>query len=126
MPSVNRVTIIGNVNDRPELRAMPSGDAVCNFSLATSEKYTDKKTNEIRESVEWHRIAVFGNAAKYANERMEKGSLVYVDGKLRTRKFTDSTGKTGHSVEIVAELVKIIHSPHSKETNSNDLVEACQ
>jgi single-strand DNA-binding protein len=124
MPSVNRVTIIGNASDCPELRTMPSGDPVCNFSLATSEKYKDKKTNEVKESVEWHRIAVFGSAAKYAAERMDKGSLVYVEGKLRTRKFTDSSGKVGHSIEIVAEQVKIIHTPIKGAIEATELSDA--
>ncbi|NDH81841.1 MAG: single-stranded DNA-binding protein, partial [Burkholderiaceae bacterium] len=88
MASVNKVIIVGNVGRDPETRYMPSGDAVTNISVATSDRYKDKQTGEMKENTEWHRIAFFGKLAEIAGQYLKKGSQVYVEGRLRTRKWT--------------------------------------
>ena len=92
MASVNKVIIVGNVGRDPETRYMPSGDAVTNISVATSDRYKDKQTGEMKETTEWHRVAFFGKLAEIAGQYLKKGSQVYVEGRLRTRKWTDASG----------------------------------
>lgn len=109
MISVNRVTIVGNIGGGDfHLRTMGSGDAVFNFILATSDKYYDKTSGEKKESVEWHRIAVYGKLAKIAAELSTKGATVYLEGRLRTRRWTDAEGQDKFSTEVVAEILKFI------------------
>ena len=108
MASVNKVILIGNVGRDPETRYMPSGDAVTNLSLATTEKYKDKTTGESKEATEWHRVAFFGRLAEIAGEYLKKGSMCYVEGSLRTRKFTDANGIEKYSTEIVANTMKML------------------
>ena len=86
MASVNKVIIVGNVGRDPETRYLPSGDAVTNISVATSDRYKDKQTGEMKETTEWHRVAFFGKLAEIAGQYLKKGSQVYVEGSLRTRK----------------------------------------
>ena len=93
MASVNKVIIVGNVGRDPETRYMPSGDAVTNISVATSDRYKDKQTGEMKETTEWHRVAFFGKLAEIAGQYLKKGSQVYVEGRLRTRKWTDASGQ---------------------------------
>ena len=88
MASVNKVIIVGNVGRDPETRYMPSGDAVTNISVATSDRYKDKQTGEMKETTEWHRVAFFGKLAEIAGQYLKKGSQVYVEGRLRTRKLS--------------------------------------
>ena len=107
MASVNKVILIGNVGRDPETRYMPSGDAVTNLSLATTDKYKDKHSGEQKEATEWHRIAFFGKLAEIAGQYLKKGSQCYIEGKLRTRKFTDANGIEKYSTEIVAESMKM-------------------
>ena len=101
MASVNKVIIVGNVGRDPETRYMPSGDAVTNISVATSDRYKDKQTGEMKENTEWHRIAFFGKLAEIAGQYLKKGSQVYVEGRLRTRKWTDQSGQEKYSTEII-------------------------
>lgn len=108
MASVNKVIIIGHVGRDPETRYMPSGDAVTNLSLATTDKYKDKQSGEQKEATEWHRIAFFGKLAEIAGQYLKKGSQCYIEGKLRTRKFTDANGIEKYSTEIVAESMKML------------------
>jgi single-strand DNA-binding protein len=108
MASVNKVIIVGNVGRDPETRYMPSGDAVTNISVATSDRYKDKQTGEMKETTEWHRVAFFGKLAEIAGQYLKKGSQVYVEGRLRTRKWTDAGGQEKYSTEIVAETMQML------------------
>lgn len=106
--SLNQAQIIGYLGKDPEIRYLPSGEAVANFSIATSEKWKDKNTGEQREETEWHRISVFGRLAEIVGEYLKKGSLVFVQGKLKTRKYTDGQGIERYSTEIRAETMKML------------------
>ena len=108
MASVNKVIIVGNVGRDPETRYMPSGDAVTNISVATSDRYKDKQTGEMKETTEWHRVAFFGKLAAIAGQYLKKGSQVYVEGRLRTRKWTDASGQEKYSTEIVSETMQML------------------
>lgn len=108
MASVNKVIIVGNVGRDPETRYMPSGDAVTNISVATSDRYKDKQSGEMKETTEWHRVAFFGKLAEIAGQYLKKGSQVYVEGRLRTRKWADASGQEKYSTEIVAETMQML------------------
>ena len=111
MASVNKVILIGNLGRDPETRYLPSGDAVCNISIATTEKWKDKASGEMKEATEWHRVAFFGRLAEIAGEYLKKGSQVYVEGSLRTRKYQDKeTGKDRYSTEIRGDEMKMLGS----------------
>ena len=108
MASVNKVILIGNLGRDPETRYLPSGDAVTNISVATSEKWKDK-SGEQQEHTEWHRIAFFGKLAEIAGEYLKKGSPVYVEGRIRTRKWQDKeSGQDRYSTEIVADRMQLL------------------
>ena len=108
MSSVNKVIIVGNIGRDPETRVLPSGDALTNISVATSDRYKDKATGEMKETTEWHRITFFGKLAEIAGQYLRKGSQVYVEGKLRTRKYTDQAGVEKYSTEIVADSMQML------------------
>jgi single-strand DNA-binding protein len=93
MASVNRVILAGNLGADPELRYLPSGDAVANIRLATTDRYKDKASGEFKELTEWHRVAFFGRLAEVAGEYLKKGSPAYIEGKIRTRKWQDQGGQ---------------------------------
>ena len=102
--SVNKVILVGNVGRDPEVRRMGSGEPVCNFSLATSETWRDKATGERKERTEWHNIVIFNeNLAKVAEQYVKKGSKVYIEGSLQTRKFTDKNGAERSATEVVLQ-----------------------
>lgn len=101
---VNKVILIGNLGQAPEVRYMPSGEAVANLSLATSEVWRDKQTSENRERTEWHRVAIFGKLAEIARQYLSKGSKVYIEGQLRTRKWQDQSGQDRYTTEIVVDM----------------------
>jgi single-strand DNA-binding protein len=102
--SVNKVILVGNVGRDPEVRRMGSGEPVCNFSLATSETWRDKATGERKERTEWHNIVIFNeNLSKVAEQYVKKGSKVYIEGSLQTRKFTDKNGAERTSTEVVLQ-----------------------
>lgn len=103
MAGVNKVILIGNVGQDPDVRRMPSGDAVANVSLATSETWKDKGTGERQERTEWHRVVFFGKLAEIVEQYVRKGSKLYVEGKLRTRKY-DKDGQTHYSTEVVVDI----------------------
>jgi single-strand DNA-binding protein len=109
MASVNKVILIGNLGADPETRYLPSGDAVTNIRIATSEKWKDK-SGEQQEHTEWHRVAFFGKTAEIAGEYLKKGSPVYVEGRIRTRKWTDKEGQDKYSTEIVADRMQLLGS----------------
>lgn len=101
---VNKVILIGNLGNEPEVKYLPSGDAVANVSLATSESWKDKKTGEAQERTEWHRVVFFGKLAEIVKQYLHKGSKVYIEGKLRTRKWQDKDGQDRYTTEIVVDI----------------------
>ncbi|MGI4859982.1 MAG: single-stranded DNA-binding protein [Janthinobacterium lividum] len=108
MASVNKVILVGNLGADPETRYLPSGDAVTNLRLATTDRYKDKASGEMKESTEWHRVSFFGRLAEVAGEYLKKGSSVYVEGRIRTRKWTDQAGQEKYSTEIVGEQMQML------------------
>lgn len=105
---VNKVIIIGNLGADPEVRYMPQGGAVANFTVATSENWTDKATNERKEQTEWHRVVIYQRLAEIAGEYLRKGSKVYIEGKLKTRRWTDKDGIERYTTEIVANELQML------------------
>ena len=105
---INKVILVGNLGKDPETRYMPSGSAVTNLTLATSESWKDKQSGEAQERTEWHKIAMFGRLAEIAAEYLRKGSQVYIEGKLRTRKWQDKEGKDRYTTEIVADEMQML------------------
>jgi len=105
---VNKVILIGNLGADPETRAMPSGTTVANLRVATSESWRDKQTGEQQERTEWHRVAFFGRLAEVAGEYLRKGSQVYIEGSLRTRKWQDKQGNERYSTEIVGNDLQML------------------
>jgi single-strand DNA-binding protein len=105
---VNKVILVGTLGKDPETRYMPSGSAVTNLRIATNEQWKDKQTGEQQERTEWHSIAMFGRLAEIAAEYLRKGSQVYIEGKLRTRKWQDKEGKDRYSTEIVADEMQML------------------
>lgn len=108
MASVNKVIIVGNLGRDPEIRYMPSGDAIANIAVATSYKSKDRNTGEQKELTEWHRISFFGRLAEIVGQYLKKGSSVYVEGRLQTRKYTDKDGVEKYATEIVAENMQML------------------
>jgi single-strand DNA-binding protein len=108
MASVNKVIIVGNLGRDPEIRTFPSGDQVANVTVATTDKWKDKQTGEMKESTEWHRITFNGRLAEIAGQYLRKGSQVYVEGSLRTRKWTDQSGVEKYSTEIRADSLQML------------------
>jgi len=109
MASVNKVILIGNLGRDPETRYMPEGGAITNISIATTEKWKDK-TGDMQEKTEWHRVAFFGKLAEIAGEYLKKGSQVYVEGRLQTRKWQDKDGQDKYTTEIVANVMQMLGS----------------
>jgi single-strand DNA-binding protein len=107
---VNKVIIVGNLGADPETRAMPSGTTVANLRIATTENWKDKQSGEQQERTEWHRVAMFGRLAEIAAEYLKKGSQVYIEGSLRTRKWQDKQGNERYSTEIVANEMQMLGS----------------
>lgn len=105
---VNKVIIVGNLGNDPDTRYMPSGSAVTNLSVATNESWKDKQTGEQKERTEWHRVAMFGRLAEIAAEYLRKGSQIYIEGKLRTRKWQDQNGNDRWSTEIIADEMQML------------------
>jgi len=107
MASVNKVILIGRLGDDPDMRYLPSGDAVANLSMATSEKYKDK-AGEMQEATEWHRVAFFGKTAEICGQYLKKGAMVYVEGSLRTRKWQDKDGNDRYTTEIRGDRMQML------------------
>ena len=105
---VNKVILVGNLGNDPETRYMPSGGAVTNLSLATSESWKDKQTGEQKERTEWHKVAMFGRLAEISAEYLRKGSQVYIEGKLRTRKWQDNNGNDRYTTEVIADEMQML------------------
>jgi len=108
MASVNKVILVGNLGADPETRYMPSGDAITNIRIATTDRWKDKQSGEMKEATEWHRIAFFGRLAEIAGQYLKKGSQVYVEGRIRTRKWQDKDGQDRYSTEIVADAMQLL------------------
>ena len=108
MASVNKVIIVGNLGRDPEIRYMPSGDAIANIAVATSYKSKDRNSGEQKELTEWHRISFFGRMAEIVGQYLKKGSSVYVEGRLQTRKYTDKDGIERYSTDIIAENMQML------------------
>ncbi|VVE60864.1 Single-stranded DNA-binding protein [Pandoraea anapnoica] len=108
MASVNKVILVGNLGADPEVRYMPSGDAVANIRLATTDRYKDKQSGEFKEMTEWHRVSFFGRLAEIVNEYLKKGSSVYIEGRIRTRKYQAQDGTERYSTEIVADQMQML------------------
>ena len=109
MASVNKVILIGNLGRDPEVRYMPSGDAMVNINLATTDNWRDKN-GEKQEKTEWHRVVMFGKVAEIAGEYLKKGSQAYFEGRLQTRKWTDKEGQERYTTEIVADRMQMLGS----------------
>ena len=116
---LNKVMIIGRLGQDPDARAMPSGNAVSNFSIATSETWKDKQTGDMNERTEWHNIVAFNRLAEICNQYLTKGSLVYVEGSLRTRKWQDNNGNDRYTTEIVASEMQMLDSRGGDDVNRN-------
>ncbi|HCS6077285.1 ssDNA-binding protein [Klebsiella pneumoniae] len=101
---VNKVILVGNLGQDPEVRYMPNGGAVANLTLATSESWRDKTTGETKEKTEWHRVVLFGKLAEVAGEYLRKGSQVYIEGALQTRKWTDQAGVERYTTEVIVNV----------------------
>ncbi len=110
MASVNKVIVVGNLGADPETRYLPSGEAVTNIRVATTDRWKDKASGEMKEATEWHRIAFFGRLAEIAGEYLKKGSQVYVEGSLRTRKWQDKEGHDRYSTEIRGDVMQMLGS----------------
>jgi single-strand DNA-binding protein len=105
---INKVILIGNLGQDPEVRSMPSGGAVANLRIATSESWRDKQSGEMKEQTEWHTVVLFGRLGEVAGEYLKKGSQVYVEGRLRTRKWQDKTGNDRYTTEIVGNEMQML------------------
>jgi single-strand DNA-binding protein len=108
MSSVNKVILIGNLGKDPEMRYMPSGEAIANFSLATSEAWTDKASGDKKEATEWHRVVFFGRTAEVVGQYVKKGSKIYVEGRLQTRKWQDKEGQDRYTTEVRGDVMRML------------------
>jgi single-strand DNA-binding protein len=110
MASVNKVILIGNLGKDPEVRYAPSGAAICNITLATSRQWKDKTSGEKQEETEWHRVVFYDRLAEIAGEYLKKGRPVYVEGRLKTRKWTDKEGADRYTTEVIADQMQLLGS----------------
>ena len=118
---INRVILVGNLGQDPEVRYMPNGNAVANFNIATSESWKDKQTGENRDKTEWHRIVVFGKLAEIAGQYLKKGTQVYIEGQLQTRKWQDQSGQDRYTTEVVINpLGGTLQMLGSRENSADD------
>ena len=119
---INKVTLIGNLGKDPEVKYMPSGDAVANVSVATSETWKDKNTGEQKEKTEWHRVVFFGKAAEVVAQYLKKGSKIYVEGKLQTRKWQNNQNQDVYTTEIIVDMkgtFQMLDSSNAGMTNAS-------
>ena len=123
---VNRVILVGNLGQDPEIRYMPNGNAVANISVATSETWKDKQTGESKDKTEWHRVVIFGRLAEIAGEYLKKGSQVYIEGQLQTRKWQDQSGIDHYTTEIVVNIGGTMQMLGSRENSADDLGHSTQ
>ncbi len=115
MASVNKVIIVGNLGRDPEMRSFPNGDQVANVAIATTDRWKDKTSGEMKEATEWHRISFSGRLAEIVGQYLKKGSQVYVEGSLRTRKYTDKDGVEKYATEIRADQMQMLGSKQGEQ-----------
>ena len=118
MASINKVIIVGNLGRDPEVRYTTDNNAIANVSIATTDRYKDKTTGEQKEITEWHRVVFFNRLGEIAAEYLKKGSQVYIEGKLRTRKWTDKDGAEKYTTEIIADQLQMLGGRTSEATNA--------
>ena len=118
MAGVNRVIILGNLGNDPEMRTMPNGEQVANISVATSESWTDKNSGERKTQTEWHRIVFYRRQAEVAGEYLRKGSKVYVEGRLKTRKWQDQNGQDRYTTEIQGDVLQMLDSRQQDKSST--------
>ena len=123
MFGVNKTTILGYLGNPPEIRTMPNGDTVANISVATIESWTDKATGERKEVTEWHRIVFYRGQAEFCREYLKKGSLVYIEGRLKTRKWQDKNGQDHYTTEIIGSDLKIIIDKNKSKDSTPNLTD---
>lgn len=116
MSSLNRVILIGHLGADPETRAFSDGTMVCNLRMATSESWKDRNTGERKESTEWHRVVLYRRLAEIADQYLRKGDLIYIEGKLRTKKWTDKAGLERYTTEIEGDELKMLGKPNKTST----------
>lgn len=120
MAGINKVIIVGHLGNDPEMRSMPNGEAVANISVATSEAWTDKNTGERREVTEWHRIVFYRKLAEICGQYLKKGAQVYIEGRLRTRKWQDQNGQDRYTTETQGDVVQMLGTrPQSADGANN-------
>jgi single-strand DNA-binding protein len=119
---VNRVILVGNLGKDPETKYMPSGGAVTNITVATSESWKDKDTGEKQERTEWHRVCFFNKLAEIAGEYLKKGSKVYIEGSLRTRKWQDQSGQDRYTTEVIASEMQMLDGRGGAAGSNGDSV----
>lgn len=121
MSYLNRVMLIGNLGADPETRAFPDGTAVCNIRLATTDRWRDRDTGDMKEATEWHRVVMYRRLAEIAGQYLQKGSLIYVEGRLRTRKWSDKNGAERYMTEIEADEMKMLGKKSDQTNMASDL-----
>ena len=120
MAGINKVIIVGHLGNDPEMRSMPNGEAVANISVATNEAWTDKNTGERREVTEWHRIVFYRKLAEICGQYLKKGAQVYIEGRLRTRKWQDQNGQDRYTTEIQGDVMQMLGTrPQSADGANN-------
>lgn len=117
---INKVILVGNLGQDPEVRYLPNGGAVTNISVATSETWKDKQTGEQKDRTEWHRVVIFGKLAEIAGEYLKKGSQVYIEGQLQTRKWQDQSGQDRYTTEVVVNIGGTLQILGSRNANMDD------
>ena len=120
MASINKVILVGNLGRDPDTRYSQEGSAITNISIATTDKWKDKSTGQTKEHTEWHRVVFFNRLAEIASEHLKKGSAVYVEGRLRTRKWTDKDGNDKYTTEIVADKMQMLGSRGDNNSTAHD------
>ncbi len=120
MAGINKVILLGNLGRDPEIRHLPSGVAVCTFSIATSETYTDKQSGEKRTNTEWHNIVLWRKLAETAEKYLHKGSQVYIEGKIRTRSWDDESGQKRYATEIVGDVMQLLGRPDGNQSQPSN------
>ncbi|HDX1051044.1 TPA: single-stranded DNA-binding protein [Pasteurella multocida] len=124
MAGVNKVILVGRLGGEPELRTMPNGEAVANISIATSEAWTDRNTGEKREVTEWHRIVFYRRQAEVCGQYLHKGSQIYIEGRLKTRKWLDQNGQERYITEIQGDVLQMLSDGKNIQNNIQNPVNA--
>ena len=119
MAGINKVIIVGNLGNAPEIRTMPNGEVVANITVATSESWNDKNTGERREVTEWHRIVFYRRQAEICGQYLQKGSQVYIEGRLKTRKWQDNNGQDRYTTEIQGDVLQMLGGRQNEQSQQN-------